>query len=65
MGIDSELMKIQLSKKYKITISNIEKGYILAITPDLIDINKALRNIYKYKPVEFHSNINLPKEFNE
>ena len=49
-----------------ITISNIEKGSTLSITPDLIDINKALRNIYKYKPIEFHSNINLPKTtFNE
>lgn len=33
--------------------SNIEKGYTLAITKDIININKALKQVYKYKPLEY------------
>ena len=33
--------------------SNIEKGYTLTITKDTINVNRALKNVYKYKPLKF------------
>ena len=35
--------------------SNIEKGYSLAISPHLQEINKALGSVYKFKPVKYQT----------
>lgn len=35
--------------------TNIEKGFILAITPHMVEINKMLKSVYKYKPLEYES----------